>query len=428
MDEDGNIIKANAKKDCANKDCNKDTCKPAEQELPETLDAHKLGLYYAPRYCSVCNLWKPPRSHHDSMTEKCVLRMDHYCPFTGNVIAVKNHGHFLLMYFFAAIALIYGLGLSALVLHTSYVNGPVAPPLEAKDLFELSWPTLYKIPLAPASAMSQLVESAAEIQSKKQEEKKRPIEERFAEFKEGELRKIRMLRETETGHAMEDEDFEKYRIETLQLDDKTLQRRFLLMDTAGGDAIQIPYLEEYFGLKLFVPDIVHGPGIVSFMITRMLNSIFSVVNLAGLKVFTLICLLIVGVLAVTGCGGPQFYFCATNITALEYNIANLNEYVEIFPQVFCPIGLYFYRQPTWWQNVKQILGDNWRMRILFPCFGKIDVTHAGYEMPCSVEAISQLQMRMLQWQDDSYDKTPEKTYDELGITPPQHMQNAAGNI
>lgn len=32
-----------------------------------------------PRYCRKCGAWKPPRAHHDSMSGRCVLRMDHYC-------------------------------------------------------------------------------------------------------------------------------------------------------------------------------------------------------------------------------------------------------------------------------------------------------------------------------------------------------------
>lgn len=32
-----------------------------------------------PRYCRKCQAWKPPRAHHDSVTGRCVLRMDHYC-------------------------------------------------------------------------------------------------------------------------------------------------------------------------------------------------------------------------------------------------------------------------------------------------------------------------------------------------------------
>jgi len=34
-----------------------------------------------PRYCSKCNCWKPDRSHHCSEIERCVWRMDHFCPW-----------------------------------------------------------------------------------------------------------------------------------------------------------------------------------------------------------------------------------------------------------------------------------------------------------------------------------------------------------
>jgi hypothetical protein len=38
-----------------------------------------------PRYCRKCKAWKPPRAHHDSMTGRCVLRMDHYCMWAPRV-------------------------------------------------------------------------------------------------------------------------------------------------------------------------------------------------------------------------------------------------------------------------------------------------------------------------------------------------------
>lgn len=44
--------------------------------------------------------------------------MDHYCPFTGNCIGMKNHGHFILFYFFALIGLVYSVTICALALMT----------------------------------------------------------------------------------------------------------------------------------------------------------------------------------------------------------------------------------------------------------------------------------------------------------------------
>lgn len=34
-----------------------------------------------PRYCTTCDCWKPDRSHHCSEVGRCVMRMDHFCPW-----------------------------------------------------------------------------------------------------------------------------------------------------------------------------------------------------------------------------------------------------------------------------------------------------------------------------------------------------------
>ncbi|PSC75247.1 putative S-acyltransferase 14 [Micractinium conductrix] len=49
-----------------------------------------------PRYCRKCSAWKPPRAHHDSMTGRCVLRMDHYCIWVLNCVGLLNYKHFCL--------------------------------------------------------------------------------------------------------------------------------------------------------------------------------------------------------------------------------------------------------------------------------------------------------------------------------------------
>lgn len=35
-----------------------------------------------PRYCNKCRIFKPDRAHHCSSCSRCVLQMDHHCPFT----------------------------------------------------------------------------------------------------------------------------------------------------------------------------------------------------------------------------------------------------------------------------------------------------------------------------------------------------------
>ena len=44
------------------------------------------------RRCRKCNdNYKPSRAHHDSVTGRCVVKMDHYCPWVGNAVGIMNH-------------------------------------------------------------------------------------------------------------------------------------------------------------------------------------------------------------------------------------------------------------------------------------------------------------------------------------------------
>jgi palmitoyltransferase len=40
-----------------------------------------------PRWCSTCCNWKVDRVHHCSELERCVKKMDHYCPWVGGIVS-----------------------------------------------------------------------------------------------------------------------------------------------------------------------------------------------------------------------------------------------------------------------------------------------------------------------------------------------------
>lgn len=66
-----------------------------EAALP---DQERPGWWTYPRrrYCKKCRAMKPPRAHHCSVAGRCVMKMDHYCPWVNNTVGQNNMKYFLL--------------------------------------------------------------------------------------------------------------------------------------------------------------------------------------------------------------------------------------------------------------------------------------------------------------------------------------------
>lgn len=47
------------------------------------------------RYCEKCRAWKPDRTHHCSTCNRCILRMDHHCPWYASCIGYHNQKFFI---------------------------------------------------------------------------------------------------------------------------------------------------------------------------------------------------------------------------------------------------------------------------------------------------------------------------------------------
>eukprot|EP00667_Euglena_gracilis_P014052 EG_transcript_14549 len=52
------------------------------------------------RPCVVCKVYKPPRAHHCSQCNECILLFDHHCPWINNCVGLRNRKHFLLFLFY----------------------------------------------------------------------------------------------------------------------------------------------------------------------------------------------------------------------------------------------------------------------------------------------------------------------------------------
>eukprot|EP00884_Botryococcus_braunii_P019559 jgi/Botrbrau1/6287/Bobra.0129s0031.2 len=59
------------------------------------------------RFCKRCVLPKPHFAHHCHICERCVLRMDHHCPWFGACIGFANHRAFILFLLYLTLGCIY---------------------------------------------------------------------------------------------------------------------------------------------------------------------------------------------------------------------------------------------------------------------------------------------------------------------------------
>jgi len=74
---------------------------------PEDFDEYYRTITCAKkvRVCTTCRTVVPHRSKHCRELDRCVYRFDHYCPFVGNAIGLKNHRLFVFFLFWNVVSI-----------------------------------------------------------------------------------------------------------------------------------------------------------------------------------------------------------------------------------------------------------------------------------------------------------------------------------
>lgn len=89
------------------------------------------------QYCAYCDGFKTPRSHHCRRCERCVLKMDHHCPWINTCCGHRNQAYFTMFLFFCVCGSLHAVVLLTMGLYKAYYRKSYVQKGQMNDLVHL---------------------------------------------------------------------------------------------------------------------------------------------------------------------------------------------------------------------------------------------------------------------------------------------------
>ncbi|KAL9129221.1 MAG: hypothetical protein Q9175_007350 [Cornicularia normoerica] len=98
-----------------------------------------------PIWCSTCLNWKPDRAHHCREIERCVRKMDHFCPWVGGVVSETSFKFFIQGALFG----VFNLGMTGSSLQFALINTTTIENLSRRTIV---WTLAVHMPKPPETS------------------------------------------------------------------------------------------------------------------------------------------------------------------------------------------------------------------------------------------------------------------------------------